>query len=336
MSYDFKINPDNLSSLIHTSVADERNIYPCHVNRASEIGHPCVRYLYLSRKRWADRQLPEVALQFIFNEGNLHEESVFERLRKAGFIITETQRSFHDKNLNISGHIDGFIRHSEEIPAPIPLEVKGLSANNWGSINSYADMVNHKQYYVRKYPAQIQTYMYLSEIPFGLFVLKNKQTGKLKFIVCDIDYDYVEGLLKKIEKVNKLLTSEEIPDETTEEVKICQSCPFNHICFKDKDDLPGVVVMEDVAIEEGLKKLEELEKAAEEYKAVKEDVSEALKVKAERERGAEGVADILIGDFVCKLKKGSTTKYELPDDVKEKYAKKSIFWKWNGFMKVGQ
>ena len=39
--------------------------YPCHVPRASEIGHPCERYLVYSITNWQDRQPYEPELQVI-------------------------------------------------------------------------------------------------------------------------------------------------------------------------------------------------------------------------------------------------------------------------------
>lgn len=328
------IVPEKLEKAVWESVLNERKVYPCHVNRASDIGHPCVRYLFFSRKRWEDRQLVDVGLQFIFNEGNMHEEAVFERLKRAGFKITETQRAFTDRKMNISGHIDGFISHCDLIQRPIPLEVKGLSSNNWASINSYDDMISHKQHYVRKYPAQLQMYMYLSETEVGLFVLKNKQTGQLKFIVVELDYDYVEEILKKIERVNKWCGGDAVPDETTEEIKICQSCAFNHLCFGDKEGLPGVVVMEDHAVEESLKKMEELKAPAAEYAGLKEEVAEAIKARAAKERDKEGKADIIVGDFVCSASRCNGTKYSIPKEVKEKYAEPNPYWKFNGYIKL--
>jgi len=45
-------------------------LYPCNNLRASNVGHPCERYLYLSIKNWEDKKLHNETTQCIFDLGN--------------------------------------------------------------------------------------------------------------------------------------------------------------------------------------------------------------------------------------------------------------------------
>ena len=50
-------------------------IWPCHVNRASNLGHPCERYLVYSRTAWDKKAPHEWELQVVFDEGNNQERA---------------------------------------------------------------------------------------------------------------------------------------------------------------------------------------------------------------------------------------------------------------------
>lgn len=323
-----------LHNLVVGHFKRQRKVFPYHTNRASEIGHPCLRYLVLSRTRWPDKMLVDVVLQQIFNEGNMHEEAVKKTLTEVGFELTQQQRSYFEAPQNISGHLDTFISHRHLIPKSIPAEIKSMSSSNWDSINRYSDLVNHKQYYIRKYPAQIQFYMYLTECEHGLFILKNKQTGQLKFISVEFDYDYVERLLKKAEKINKYVTEKIYPDETTDELAICQSCPFRHICFKEQDYGKGLIILDDAVIADKIKRMLQLKETAQEHDRLKKEVGDTVKARAQTDRPDDKRAEFIIGDFVCNTTKVNGTKYNIPKDIKDQYAEDNVYWKFGGVMSL--
>lgn len=325
------INAQKLQDALHLYYSDSRKIYPTHTNRASEMGHDCVRFLVFNRVRWQDKMLHDVLLEVIFQEGNYQEEAVKKTLAKAGFELTQQQRGYFETQQNITGHLDSFLSHPEILPKPIPIEIKGLSQNNWSSINKFSDILEHKQYYIRKYAAQINLYMYMSEEDEGLFVLKNKQNGQIKFIPAELDYEYTEGLLKKAEKINdyveKYKKNGHIPDETTQDAKICAGCAFRHICFKDSDPYQGITLIQEKIAEDGLVRMKELEDAAKEYEELKEVVYDIIKKRAEAINPPEGKAQFLVGEFHCKASVVKTKKYEIPAEVKEQFARPNKYWK---------
>ena len=95
----------------------EREIkqWPVNSNRASQLGHECVRYHVYERTRWQEKSLHGVGLQMVFDMGREIEEIVLKELREAGFQIHEGQRAFSWPEYGITGSIDGKI--SEEAKA---------------------------------------------------------------------------------------------------------------------------------------------------------------------------------------------------------------------------
>lgn len=298
------IDTKQLEDHVYKHFEQRRKVYPCHVNRASSIGHPCMRELVFERTRWKDKLLHETELEIIFNEGNVHEEAVLQTLKDCGFEISQQQRGYFEGPQKISGHLDTFISHPELIKNPIPAEIKGLSDNNWRSVNSYEDLVNNKQWYIRKYPAQLQIYMYLSEKEDGIYILKNKQTGRLKFIHAKLDYDYVEDLLKKAESINKNVTDGTIPDGI-DDMSICKGCQFRLLCFKDQDWGEGLIYFDDEIISRKIEEMNKLEPVASDHKKIKDEVNENIKNKVSAERPNDTKVDIIIGDYTCSVTKVS-------------------------------
>ena len=166
---------------IWTSVEKQRKVYPCHTNRASQIGKECVRELVYHRTAWDKRMLPDVGLQFVFNGGNLIEPYAIRLLEDAGFDVIEQQRSFkiNERNENITGHIDLKAVHDA---FAYPCEVKGLAGWTWDALNTIDDFFGSDKPYVRGYPAQLLTYLYGTGHEDGFFLLISKQNWQPKVI----------------------------------------------------------------------------------------------------------------------------------------------------------
>jgi len=265
----------------------------------------------------------------------MHEAATKKILEEAGYILTQQERGYFEAPQQISGHLDTFISHPKVLPGrPKPAEIKGLNPAWWGKIESYQDMLNHKSYIVRKYPAQLQTYIYMTEIEDGFFILKNKQTGQIKFIHVPIDLAYVEGLLQKAEKINALVASGDHPDECTDDTTICAGCPFRHICFSDKSFGEGMIILDDEQIVVKINEMLELEGFAAEYARLKEEIGDSIKAQAKQERPDDKKAQFMIGDYVLSTTRYDSTKYNVPKDIKAQYAVPNIYWKFNGVIKL--
>ena len=203
-------------------------LYPCNNLRASNVGHPCERYLYLSIKNWEDKRLYNETTQCIFDLGNKIEEYVIQTLKDAGFeVITPTVRAWKVEKPLITGRED--LRIKLEGGQFYPVEVKGLSPQEWEKLNSVQDFLNSKRYYVRAYPAQLYIYMYQFGKEKGYFALCNKLTGEIKLIEVPFDYEYAEKILQKAERIYKCLEKNELPP-SCDDISVCEYCDLAHIC----------------------------------------------------------------------------------------------------------
>jgi hypothetical protein len=214
---------------------DERgkaSIHPCHVNRASEIGHPCLEYLRLARVAWDKRLAPDATLASIFHEGNLTERDCVQMLLGLGFEIYEQQKSGVINGRNgealVSYHLDWRMRDKDNGEV-LAVEHKRLSPFAWPKLNTPEDFFNSDRVHVRKWPAQLQVYLLGAENEKGLMLLRNAWTGVYKQVEFVLDYEYAESLLAKAEQVNAAVENEQ-PLPKLEEAAVCFACPFRHVC----------------------------------------------------------------------------------------------------------
>ena len=240
--------------------------YPHPNNRASECGHPCIRFLVLSRLCSEKKALHDIGLQRIFDEGNLHERAMLREIEEAGFELVEQQRGFEWRKYQLSGRIDAKIRLNGKL---VPLEIKSCSPNIFPSIkdSTTEEMINSKHVWVRRYPGQILSYMMMDNKDEGIIIFKNKTTGEKCQKNFKLDYDYMETIIQKLEVVNEYVAKNELPEvEVSEE---CNSCGFaKTVCFPDKDYGPGFVILSDKEKEEMLNRREELKESVSEYNSL--------------------------------------------------------------------
>jgi len=221
-------------------------IYPCHTNRSSTIGHPCEAYGFYHRTAWQKRELHDWRLQAIFDEGSLHEpailKEVLEDCNRYGWSLVGQQQDFHDKNLQITGHVDALILIPgiSDIGKVYPLEVKTMSPHIWDTITSDLDFKENRRPYLQAYYGQIQSYLYLASSPAGLWCLKNKVTGLRKYIPTVLDYDFCDSMIKRVERINAAVASDSVPSKIMND-QYCDDCTFRKICLgEEKRDLPKV------------------------------------------------------------------------------------------------
>lgn len=265
--------------------------YPCHINRASEIGHQCSRYLVYCRTHWEQRQIHDVGLEFIFEGGRYIEQLALRRLETAGFELSNQGRDFHDKKYSISGHVDAFIgkpRHTDGSPnAQFPLEIKGISPYDWDKIDSAEDMLLSPKPWLKKYPGQLQMYLFLSEQPLGVFYIINKLTYRGKAIWLPLDYDYCEDLIKKAEQVNAHCANGTLPERNLD-ADVCMKCPFRHICLPDLKNVEGITFIDNEDFERDLDRLNELKPAKSEYEKIDKRIKKLV----------EGKDNLNVGDWL--------------------------------------
>ncbi len=257
--------------------------WPCKSNRASQCGHPCERYLVLSRTRWQDKLSHDVNLEFIFEGGRMIEDMAMAEIRDAGIQVIEQQSAFEWPEIQLTGHLDAKIVVDGKA---IPLECKGYQHFQFEKLNSVEDFLKSDRHYIRMAPAQLMMYMMASESEIGLFYLKDKLTFRPKIIPVELDYDYCEQIIKKLERVNKHIEQGTLP-EPVNDADLCQQCGFLPVCLPSIKAQP-MEFIDNVELEEKLKKREELAPAYKEYSSLDREIK---KVVAGKEK-------LMIGDFL--------------------------------------
>lgn len=282
------LTAEYISDKVNAFVRSEIKTFPCNNLRASNIGHPCERYLYLLIKHWDEQRPHDEGLQNIFDLGNSIEEYTIRKLRDAGLeIITPTSRSWKVENPLITGREDVRIKDPEDGQL-YPAEIKGLSPHEWERLNSIEDFYSSRRPYVRGYPAQLLVYCWKFEKEKGFFVLTNKLTGALKIIEVPFDWDRADALLKKGERVYAALGDESgrtIPD-ACDDVSVCENCGLRHLCTADMSRIEAEI--DDGELATAIERKNALAAAYSEYNAASEDIKRLL---GSREK-------VISGDYV--------------------------------------
>ena len=265
---------------------NEIKVYPCHNVRASNLGHPCERYLYLLITQWEEQVPHDKTLQSIFDLGNAMEEFAISQVKKAGFeIITPPQGKSGNWKIEVKGGIISGredLRLKDENGELIPIEVKGLSPTEFEKLNSVEDFLKSKRYTVRQYPAQLFLYLYKFEKEYGFFFIVNKLTGEIKPILMKMNDQFGEDCLSKAERVYKALDEKKIPEPICEP-DVCEKCSLQHVCgaFQAKAT--------DVELDDELEELIDRKNELKSYASELDEINDKIKSKiGERERVLTG------------------------------------------------
>lgn len=280
------INPNEIINRIKEAKSKRIKIYPQHVVRASEVGHPCEKYLVLSITNWEDKIPHTAEVEFIFEGGRLVEDLAIKDFEDAGFKIyrPEPDKGIAESKPRITGHID--IRVDFGDGKIYTGEIKGLNVYDWQKLNSIEDFHKSKKSWIKKYPAQLMTYMYIKGEEKGFFYLKSIPRFQPKFIWVDLDLDYMESILQKTERVEKHVQDGTFPDGVND-YDICQYCSFLHICLPTIRQ-EGIQFIDDEDLEQKLLRREELSPFVKEYNEIDRDIKKSI---TEKDK-------VFIGDFV--------------------------------------
>ena len=282
---------------------------PCYVNRASSLGYAvpildgCVRRGMYERTHWEQKELHDVNVQLIFDEGNQQEKSVLRDLAEAEINIIEQQTAFEWKEYQISGHVDG--KYVEEGIA-YPIEIKSMHPAIFDSVYVLEDF--KKKPWTKAYLAQITIYMLLQGIDKGIFILKNKSNGALKQITVDLDYNLGEACLRTAEIINYAVKTNTFPDRITNR-ETCKECPFKLVCLPEINFGVPLKLKDDPEYEKKIDRYLSIKESAKEADALWELIRGEAKAQAEN-----GELNIIIGKYnitgKTSVKWSFTTKVE--------------------------
>ena len=264
-------------------------------NRASALGHPCLRYLVLLRvtqpKFMPD--IPEYNLG-VMREGHLHERDVKAKLLEAGYEVEESQREFTWPEYDISGHVDGFVRagnvtvmlgggYGPKTRGLIrcPFECKSCSRFLWEGIEDYESLKTEwASRWLKRYPFQMQLYMLLSDTEYGVFCFKNRDTGQPKFVDVPQDLEVAEIAVQKAEASNRHIKAATLPDFYHDPDE-CFNCDLHLVCNPPciRAAGPGVEVFADEQLVQLLARRAELAPAKKEAAAIDNTLKRLVKGK---------------------------------------------------------
>jgi CRISPR/Cas system-associated exonuclease Cas4 (RecB family) len=296
--------PDLPQTVLRHKLSNYR-AWPVRSNRASQLGHPCERFLVYQRTSWEKEELPSPDRILVFGEGNVHEEAVLRDLRAAGFKVILQQRGFDYKEHQITGSVDAKILINGE---SIPLEIKSTSPFIFQQINSLSDIRNHKYHYIRAYYAQMNLYLLLSGDEWGILLLKNKNTGQLKQIIVELDYEYAEELIQKADRINLHVAQGTLPDRMEYNEDICPNCSFFMLCLPHEALQAGASLLDDPELEAMLNRREQLKPFVDEYKEIDKAVKEQIKAAL----GEKGEA-VIGTDWYVTVKQRTRKGYTVPE-----------------------
>lgn len=228
----------------------------------------------MSITNWEDKTKIDVGTQFIFDFGNAIELYALDMLRESKFEFDTPHRSWKIQKPYISGREDVMLKAEDGVYYPV--EIKGLNSTDFERINNVEDMIHAKSPWLRKYPAQLQMYLYQHAKPFGMFMLINKASGKPKFIDVELDYVYTESILQKAERVYGHIENGTLP-EPIDEMALCDRCPLSHICGCRVDRGTSEILV-DEEFEGMLNRRDELQPLSKEF----EDLDKACKDKGKQ------------------------------------------------------
>lgn len=267
-----------LKEQFHKLKRSRIRVHPAHTSRASSIGHECERYLTYERTSGELRKVHDEGLQALFDLGNADERFVIAELAAMGIDVFERSRDYHDRELELTGHIDGALGAAAWGDETVPAEIKSLNPFTAESIDSIDDIRNSRQGWVRKYYAQLQTYLWFAKKPRGVFVLLNKVSGEITFIDCPADPEFQAEVIEKVKRIRDHVRAKTLPErhQTSE----CARCAFAHVCLPDLHFGDAVRVDDAPELIAALAKRESLRDAHREYSAADRAVKQYLPEKA--------------------------------------------------------
>lgn len=276
------LTPEGFEEAQRETLAKEISIWPARAWYPSSIGNPCDRFCVWRFTKHQEQQPHDTTLQSIFDEGNVHQPSVYKRLEAIGYQVvreSDRPRQWTVKGATISGRIDGKLMgfRGAKFPQPVILEIKTTQDHTWKRLNTIDDVRHADQHYVRAYDAQGQLYCLLEDVEHGVMVLKSKATGLLKLIPFTLDMARAEAIIQRIERLQAFVKDRRDPDPITYDSGICGGCGFNHLCWPAKDYGPGLQVLEDVALVQDFAREYELADAAHEHDRLNKANRAALK-----------------------------------------------------------
>lgn len=279
------------------------------LNHASDAGwvDDCLRYLVAKRLHPEKEEAKSLEQQRRLEEGKAQEVIMRNELLYAGYQIAEA-KPMTWPDYELTGEVDDILIKNGD---HFPLDYKSASTHMFRRIarcNTAMELLESKFYWVRHYPAQLNIYDVLYKYPCGILLFKDKDRNVKHEIEAPMHSQYTDHVLAGLDQVNNHVAKKTMPP--AEYKDICQHCGFCWtLCFEGNQvHKPEVRVVEDPETELKLKRRDELEESAKEFKKLDEEI-----------KGTYKGENLIIGDFRIYSSPYDATAYSVPKDIKEQY-----------------
>jgi hypothetical protein len=224
-------------------------------NWMSQAGTECVRRLFYERTAQSHKEpFPEEALARM-REGKRHEQATIQDLMALGYEWIGGQGYVYLNDIQLSGKREGYLKRGKH---KILTEIKSMDSFSWGKYRTVDDLLNSKWY--RGYPYQLNSYMVADDQERGLFVLRNKGSGRMRFLPMPRSVELWRDTKTRLTACNKAVDKGKAPEriDGNGRDQMCMDCPFRTHCGPDiLSDSPGVALLAE-GYEEAERKLERL------------------------------------------------------------------------------
>ena len=278
--------------------------------------HPCVRNLYLGMT--AGDQLPPFEAEVLakFRRGNDRERDLLNDLSRVGriceppFSVVAGQQRFEIKHKRtgkpvIVGKVDARLDFGRGKPKA-PLEVKAWHPNLTERIHTFPDLLESP--WTRSGALQLLMYLLGANEEIGFMLIDRSGLPRLIPVTLEDQLDLAESFLIAAEAAmdhKEAGTTPAFLDDPTE----CRKCKFYGVACNPPMVHDAATILTDDDVIQDLEQRDKLAEAAKEYNRIDKRVKERL-------RGIEaGIA----GDFLITGKWGKSTKYAIPQEIKDKY-----------------
>lgn len=297
-------------------VQDKKKVFKPAGFRASEAGVLCARYHYHARIDWELRPAPDPRLAHIFALGEALEDYVSRKLNEAGVRVERAQVAAADKDLDLTGHVDGFVRING---ADIPVESKSVNQFDWEAIESWRDMVSPSKPFLMRWALQLPLYLYLHNCERGLYLLLNKATGELKEIEVTISeaWEYLERAEGVLREAKAAVNAGQPPDPEPATPSLCAKCWAKDVglCPGKETPIPAVVDLD--AAQEAAAVIAATRDAHKQYEQAQKALAQAL---AAINVSPGERMEFFAGTIPVRISAYETTRYEIPDEIKKNFA----------------
>lgn len=197
---------------------------------ASIIGDSCSRKLWYTF-RWAKKMKHPAQLHRLWDRGHKEEDRIVKWLRDAGITVWEVDEN--GNQFRVSGSHGHFGGSSDGVGLGIPdlpegiyvlLEFKTHNYKSFAKLKKEGMVKSKPQHHV-----QMQVYMFLMGLPYGLYVAMNKNDDHMYTEIVKLDEDLARMYLSRADRI--IFETEAPPrikdDPTWFE---CGWCDFKYIC----------------------------------------------------------------------------------------------------------